>query len=155
MKPNLDSEILVSNLPFLAKVIEKVIAFHLLEHMTENNLLDNLQSACKRPCSTETALLRVQNDMHSLIGQKKGSLLILLDLSAVLILLDLSAVRILLDLSAAFETIDHDLWACWICLLSVCLKHTCVNNCSVCVSVNEVMSKFCHLAFGVPQIELH
>ena len=52
-KPNLNCEILknyrpVSNLPFLSKVIEKVIASRLLEHMKENNLLDTLQSAYKK-----------------------------------------------------------------------------------------------------------
>ena len=94
-KPNLNCEIFknycpVSNLPFLSKVIEKVNASRLLEHMKENNLLDTLQSAYKKAHSTEIALLRVQNDILSSIGQKKGSFLILL------------------DLSAAFDMVDHD-----------------------------------------------
>ena len=46
-KPNLNCEILknyrpASNLPFLSKVIEKVTASRLLEHMKENNLLHTL-----------------------------------------------------------------------------------------------------------------
>ena len=61
-KQNLDSESFknyrpVSNLPFLSKVIEKVMACRLLEHMEENHLLDTLQSAYKKAHSTETALL--------------------------------------------------------------------------------------------------
>ena len=64
-KENLDSESFknyrpVSNLPFLSKVIEKVMACPLLEHMQANHLLDTLQSAYKEAHSTETALLRVQ-----------------------------------------------------------------------------------------------
>ena len=61
-KQNLDSESFknyrpVSNLPFLSKVIEKVMACRLLERMKENHLLDTLQSAYKKAHSTETALL--------------------------------------------------------------------------------------------------
>ena len=52
-KQNLDSESFknyrpVSNLPYLSKVIEKVMACRLLEHMKENHLLDTLQSAYKK-----------------------------------------------------------------------------------------------------------
>ena len=75
-KQNQDSESfknyrLVSNLPFLSKVIEKVMACRLLEHMKENHLLDTLQSAYKKAHSTEAALLRVQNDILTSIDQKK------------------------------------------------------------------------------------
>ena len=48
----------VSNLSFLSKVLEKVVAKRLAHHLETNNLHDNVQSAY-RPChSTETALLR-------------------------------------------------------------------------------------------------
>ena len=67
------------------------MACRLLEHMKENHLLDTLQSAYKKAHSTETALLRVQNDILTSIDQKRGTFLILL------------------DLSAAFDTVDHDL----------------------------------------------
>ena len=143
-KPNLNCEILknyrpVSNLPFLSKVIEKVIASRLLEHIKENNLLDTLQSAYKKAHSTETALLRVQNDILSSIGQKRGSFLILL------------------DLSAAFDTVDHDLLLSFLenhaglagSALSLFKTYLCGR--SQCVSVNGVISEFCQLAFGVPQ----
>ena len=80
-KQNLDSESFknyrpVSNLPFLSKVVEKVMACRLLEHMKENHLLDTLQSAYKKAHSTETALLRVQNDILTSIDQKRGTFLI-------------------------------------------------------------------------------
>ena len=59
-KPSLDPEIFknfrpVSNLSFLSKVIEKVIASQLLQHMKDNNLLDVMQSAYKSGHSTECA----------------------------------------------------------------------------------------------------
>ena len=49
----------VSNLTFLSKLIEKVIASRLLQHLSKNGLLDKFQSAYKQFNSTETALLRV------------------------------------------------------------------------------------------------
>ena len=143
-KPNLDCEILknyrpVSNLSFLSKVIEKVIASRLLEHMQSNNLLETLQSAYKKAHITETALLRVQNDILSSINARKGSFLILL------------------DLSAAFDTVDHELLLSFLDthiglrgpVLKLFRSYLCGR--SQCVSVNGVMSEFCQLAFGVPQ----
>ena len=95
-KPSLDPEDLknfrpVSNLPFLSKVLEKVVAKQLSSYMTDNNLHEVMQSAYKARHSTETALLRVQND-------------ILLDMDK-----KLGVILVLLDLSAAFDTIDHDI----------------------------------------------
>jgi hypothetical protein len=73
-KVSLDPEILknyrpISNLSFLSKIIERIAAKRLFEHMTENGLHDIMQSAYK-PChSTEMALLRVQNDLRSAIDK--------------------------------------------------------------------------------------
>ena len=53
----------VSNLSYVSKIIEKVIAARLLSHMQDQNLLDPFQSAYRSGHSTETALLRVHNDI--------------------------------------------------------------------------------------------
>ena len=45
----------VSNLSFLSKVTERVVAQRLKEYLTENSLLPRCQSACRRHHSTETA----------------------------------------------------------------------------------------------------
>ena len=58
--------------------------------MTDNNLHEYLQSAYKPGHSTETGLVKVQNDILTSIDQHGIVILILL------------------DLSAAFDTIDHD-----------------------------------------------
>ena len=81
----------VSNLPFLSKLIEKAVAIQLIDHLVENKLMDTFQSAYRKFHSTETALLRVQNDI--LMGMDKGKVAMLL----------------LLDMSAAFDTIDHEI----------------------------------------------
>ena len=63
-KPILDCEVLknyrpISNLPFLSKLIKKVIAEQLVSHMQDNGMVEKFQSAYKANHSTETALLRV------------------------------------------------------------------------------------------------
>ena len=52
----------VSNLAFVSKIIEKVVAARLLDHVKENDLNETFQSAYKKCHSTDTALLRVHND---------------------------------------------------------------------------------------------
>ncbi|XP_062616752.1 uncharacterized protein LOC134278448 [Saccostrea cucullata] len=81
----------VSNLSFLSKILEKVVAKRLDHHLESNYLHDNVQSAY-RPChSTETALLRVHHDIVAALDS--GSCVAL----------------IMLDLSAAFDVIDHSI----------------------------------------------
>ena len=81
----------VSNLPFLSKILERVVSSQLQSYLDENELHSKLQSAYRQHHSTETALLRVQNDLLRAVDANK------------------EAILILLDLSAAFDTIDHDL----------------------------------------------
>ena len=93
-KPTLNSDEFknyrpVSNLSFVSKLTEKVVAARLIAHLQRNNLQEPLQSAYKQYCSIETALLKVQNDILHILDKRKGAALLLL------------------DLSAAFDTIDH------------------------------------------------
>lgn len=81
----------ISNLPYVGKVIERVAVSQLQGYLTDNNLHPRMQSAYKRHHSTETALLRVQNDLLSALDKRQEALLVLL------------------DFSAAFDTIDHRL----------------------------------------------
>ena len=53
----------VSNLPFLSKISERVAVARLKEHMSEHSLHEGMQSAYKAGHSTETALVRVKNDI--------------------------------------------------------------------------------------------
>jgi hypothetical protein len=95
-KHNLDPEMLsnyrpVSNLLYLSKILERVVADQLKAYLDVNELHVKCQSAYRNGHSTETALLRVLNDLLSMIDGGDAALLVLL------------------DLSVAFDTIDHDL----------------------------------------------
>ena len=71
-KANLDDEIFknfrpVSNLAFVSKEIEKAVSYQLIEHVDSNDLGEPLQSAYKSLHNTETALLKVQDDILNAI----------------------------------------------------------------------------------------
>ena len=86
-KPNLDRNILtnyrpVSNVPFLSKIIEKAALEQLKNHLDAFDLHDDFQSAYRKHHSTETALLRLKNDVLQGIDGKEAVFVVLLDLSS-------------------------------------------------------------------------
>ena len=81
----------VSKLPFLSKVLERIVLKQFLLLLHSHGLLEPFQSVCRKCHSTETALLRVANDL--LQASDSGCVSILS----------------LLDLSAAFDTIGHSI----------------------------------------------
>jgi len=73
----------ISNyLPYLSKLIERVVADRFYEYLITFNLLPAQQSAYRSFHSTETALLSVHNDLVRSVDSDKVFLLVLLDLSA-------------------------------------------------------------------------
>lgn len=81
----------MSNLPFVGKTAEKVVIDQLMKHCTTNHLLPVNQSSYRKYHSTETALVKVHNDILASMDKQEVTFLILL------------------DLSAAFDTINHSL----------------------------------------------
>ena len=85
----LKTKLPVSNLNFISKILERVVAIQLQTHLDEAGLMTAFQSAYRKHHSTESALLNIQNNI--LLNMAKGSV----------------TAFTLLDLSAAFDTIDH------------------------------------------------
>jgi hypothetical protein len=95
-KPGLDTNNLknyrpVSNLPYISKILEKIVLGQLQKHLSCNGLLEVHQSAYRKDHSTETAALSVLDGLLVKADQRFVSLMALL------------------DLSAAFDTLDHSI----------------------------------------------
>ena len=72
----------VSGLNFISKTIERVVAKKLKHHLDANELDNINQSAYKTNHSTETALLKITNDVKLNLAQNKPTGVVLLDLPA-------------------------------------------------------------------------
>lgn len=143
-KSGLDKEELknyrpVSNLPFLSKILEKIVSKRLELHLQANSLHDNLQSAYRTGHSTETALLRVHNDIVAALDQK------------------CRAVLVMLDLSAAFDVIDHDIlfkrldYSYGVTGDALRWIQSYLSDRRQCVAIGSATSDDKILGFGVPQ----
>ena len=128
----------VSNFSFISKVIEKVVASQILDHMNEKKLLDPLQSAYRTGYSTETALMRDHNDTVSTVDKGNGVFLILLDLSAAFDTVDCENLYFLKD----YIGLEGPVFI---------LLETYLSNRAQCVSMKGALSELSELAYGVPQ----
>jgi len=95
-KPGLDATDManyrsVSNVSFISKLVERVVAARLHAYLSTSGLLPSCQSAYRKHHSTETAMLRFWSDIVATADQRQVTLLALL------------------DMSAAFDCVDHDL----------------------------------------------
>ena len=79
----------VSNLPVLAKILEKIVSVRLTAHISAHNLLDPNQSAYRKYHSTETALLKIHNDILQHLDK------------------DRVVALATIDVSSAFDTVNH------------------------------------------------
>ena len=129
----------VSNLSFLGKLIEGAVIKQYTDHLAQNKLDDEKQSAYKKFHSTETLLTKIHNDIMLSMG--KGEVTIL----------------VLLDLSAAFDTIDQDILLRRLenryGVSGNVLKwfKSYISGRSQSVVINDTVSEKLSLKYGVPQ----
>ena len=79
----------ISNLVMVSKVIEKAVSAQLTDHVRTHHLEEWFQSAYKIHHSTDTALVKLHNDILRAIDDNRSVLLLLL------------------ELSSAFDAVDH------------------------------------------------
>jgi len=79
----------ITNLHTFFKILEKLFLARLQPHIKESGNYCKFQSAYRKGCSTETALVRVVNDIRRAAGDGQCTVLLAL------------------DISAAFDAVDH------------------------------------------------
>ena len=123
----------------MSKVVEKVVALQLTSYLENDHLYEPLQSAYKQFHSTETALIKVHNDIVTAIDN------------------GYSVIFVLLDLSAAFHTVDHRILlkrlstGFGICNKALDWFVSYLSDRTQFVKVNVTSSHLSHLTQGVPQ----
>jgi hypothetical protein len=136
---NLDNYRPVSNLSFLSKLVERVVVRQLCFHLESSGLYVPVQSAYRPNHSTETALLKILNDL--LLVADRGD----------------AAILALLDQSAAFDTIDHEILLDRVNLrfgisdLALSWLRSYLTNRSQSMSVAGTTSSPVSFKWGVPQ----
>ena len=129
----------VSGLGFISKLVERVVASQLNDHVSLNGLENVRQSAYKLGHSTESALLSIKNDVH--LAFAKGE----------------ATAVVLLDQSAAFDTIDHDTLlnslSSWFGVSGVVLDwfKSYLSDRVQCIKIGSILSDAKKLLYGVPQ----
>ena len=81
----------ISILPSLSKIIEKLANRQIVAYLIEHNFLDPYQSAYRRNHGTQTALLKLTEDIYDALDNSEITLIVLL------------------DFSKAFDTVNHKL----------------------------------------------
>ena len=129
----------ITNIAFLSKTIEHAAVAQTLNYLTKNNLLARFKSAYRQFHSTETALLRVYNDILQAIDEGQ------------------EVVLVLLDLSSAFDTTDHK-----VLLDRLCIRYgfsgtaldwfrSYLSNRTQSVKIEKDLSAESEVRYGVPQ----
>ena len=123
---------------FISKLVKRVVATQLNDHVSLNGLENVRQSAYKLGHSTESALLSIKNDVH--LAFAKGE----------------ATAVVLLDQSAAFDTIDHDTLldslSSWFGVGWVVLHwfKSYLSDHVQCIKIGSILSDAKKLLYGVP-----
>ncbi len=129
----------ISNLPFIGKIIERVVFNQLNKCLNSTGFLDNFQSGFRVHDNTETVLIKIINDIP--LNSDSGKI----------------SVLVLLDLSAAFDTFDHNILLQrlenWVRLFGMVHKwfRSYLEGRGYYVSIGEQNSQWTSMTYGVQQ----
>ena len=128
----------ISLLPSLSKIIEKLANIQIVAYLIEHSFLDPYQSAYMKNHSTQTALLKLCEDIYDVIDDSEITLLVLL------------------DFSKAFDTVNHKLLLAKLDILGF-EKNTCdwilsyLSDRKQMVKTDNDSSNWSPIINGVPQ----
>lgn len=128
----------ISILPFLSKVLERLVHSQITAFVNCNHILSPYQSGFRPGHSTVTALTKVSDDIREGMSNQRLTVLILL------------------DFSNAFNTVDFDILLAM--LKSIFLsdlvvdwfRHYLIGR-RQCIRTDNTLSNFCDVTAGVPQ----
>jgi len=129
----------ISNLSFISKLVERAVHRQLSNYVESNSLLPFVQSGFRRLHSTETAVLKVYNDI--IMALDSGFITALL----------------LLDFSSAFDCVDHSILIqvlesqFGIMASALLWIANFLTNRSHSVRLGSNTSRYFNILFGVPQ----
>ena len=125
----------ITLLPVLSKVLEKVVTIQLMEYLETNHLISNNQHGFRPKLSTETALLKVTDEIYKNMDDKKITVLSLC------------------DLSKAFDSINHDMLLSKLSNMAIDLFwfENYVKDRTQSVRLGNVESQKIAIFYGVPQ----
>jgi len=121
----------VSNLTFMSKLVERVVAKWLVSYLDEPGLMPQLKSAYRRHHITETALLKVVSDVYASIDQRQVTLLALL------------------DLSTAFDCVDQDVLLCQL------FTHFDIKDTALCWILSFLLGRTQHVYYSLCHMAYH
>ena len=128
----------ISILPFLSKVLERLVHRQLNDFLTNNNLLNQFQSGFRPGHSTTTALVKISDDIRLGIESQNVTILTLL------------------DFSNAFNNVDHHILLRVLSSLNISPTvidwfRSYLHGRRQCVRVGNTTSNWCDIFAGVPQ----
>jgi hypothetical protein len=83
----------ISLLPALSKILEKILASQIQEHLEQNKLINNRQFGFRAGCSTEQLIFQLINKIKSMLSKKESKY----------------ATIAALDIKKAFDSVNHSL----------------------------------------------
>lgn len=138
LNPSLSDYRPISILPFLSKVLERVVHQQLSAFLSENELFNPFQSGFRQGHSTVTALVKITDDIRHGMDNKCLTVLALL------------------DFSNAFNTVDFDILLGLLRSLNISPTvidwfHSYLFGRRQRIRADDVISEWCDISAGVPQ----